>query len=251
MNERKTISKKMRFEVFKRDSFTCQYCGKMAPDVVLEVDHINAVANGGKNEIMNLVTSCFDCNRGKGKNKLSDKKEIEIQQEQLKLLNEKREQLKLMLEWKKELLNFENEQIEKAEEVLEDLTGMTLSEHGKNNFKKWIKTFGLMEIIECIEISAAQYFKEEIKETHEKTINYIPKIASNRIRQKNDPLLKEKNQIKYALKNRISYVNYNRLTQVLNLIRDKQDAEEIKEIAYSCRHWTDFIDQVDLVFGRS
>ena len=46
----------------------------MAPDVILEVDHINAVANGGKNEIMNLVTSCFDCNRGKGKNKLSDKK---------------------------------------------------------------------------------------------------------------------------------------------------------------------------------
>ena len=47
MAERKTISKKIRFEVFKRDSFTCQYCGRMAPYIVLEVDHINAVANGG------------------------------------------------------------------------------------------------------------------------------------------------------------------------------------------------------------
>ena len=37
---RKAISKKLRFEVFKRDSFTCQYCGKSAPDVILHVDHI-------------------------------------------------------------------------------------------------------------------------------------------------------------------------------------------------------------------
>lgn len=27
MAERESISKKLRFEVFKRDSFTCQYCG--------------------------------------------------------------------------------------------------------------------------------------------------------------------------------------------------------------------------------
>ena len=49
MSERKAISKKLRFEVFKRDNFTCQYCGRMAPDVILEVDHINPVKNGGDN----------------------------------------------------------------------------------------------------------------------------------------------------------------------------------------------------------
>ena len=37
--KRKSISKKARFEVFKRDSFTCQYCGRTAPDVVLHLDH--------------------------------------------------------------------------------------------------------------------------------------------------------------------------------------------------------------------
>jgi len=35
------ISKRDRFEVFKRDKFTCQYCGKAAPDVVLHIDHIH------------------------------------------------------------------------------------------------------------------------------------------------------------------------------------------------------------------
>ena len=64
---RKPLSKKIRFEVFKRDKFTCQYCGRMSPDVILEVDHIEPVAEGGDNEITNLITSCRDCNRGREK----------------------------------------------------------------------------------------------------------------------------------------------------------------------------------------
>ncbi|OAM26482.1 MULTISPECIES: HNH endonuclease [Eikenella] len=38
-SKRKSITKKLRFEVLKRDSFTCQYCGKAAPDVVLEIPY--------------------------------------------------------------------------------------------------------------------------------------------------------------------------------------------------------------------
>lgn len=41
---RKAITKTVRFEVFKRDSFTCQYCGRKAPEAVLNVDHIKPVA---------------------------------------------------------------------------------------------------------------------------------------------------------------------------------------------------------------
>jgi len=59
------ISKKTRFEVFKRDGFTCQYCGKLPPGVTLEVDHINPKSKNGKDDINNLITACFDCNRGK------------------------------------------------------------------------------------------------------------------------------------------------------------------------------------------
>ena len=32
--KRRAVSKKLRFEVFKRDSFTCQYCGRKAPDII-------------------------------------------------------------------------------------------------------------------------------------------------------------------------------------------------------------------------
>lgn len=68
---RKKIGKKIRFEVFKRDSFTCQYCGAAPPAVVLEVDHIEPVSEGGSNDAHNLITACFDCNRGKGSTSLS------------------------------------------------------------------------------------------------------------------------------------------------------------------------------------
>lgn len=61
--ERKPIPNYIRFQVFKRDRFTCQYCGRSG--VELEVDHIQPVANGGTNDLDNLITACKDCNRGK------------------------------------------------------------------------------------------------------------------------------------------------------------------------------------------
>lgn len=72
MGKRKALSKGKRFDIFRRDGFTCQYCGRQPPEVVLQVDHIVPVVVGGSNDEMNLVTSCRDCNLGKGK-KLLDK----------------------------------------------------------------------------------------------------------------------------------------------------------------------------------
>ena len=65
MAARKGLSKKERFEIFKRDGFTCQYCGQQPPDVVLHVDHINPVVSGGDNDPLNLITACRTCNQGK------------------------------------------------------------------------------------------------------------------------------------------------------------------------------------------
>lgn len=67
---RKALSKKQRFAVFDRDNFTCRYCGKSPPEVMLEIDHIVPVVQGGGDDDANLITSCFPCNRGKGKRAL-------------------------------------------------------------------------------------------------------------------------------------------------------------------------------------
>lgn len=57
---------KLRFEIFKRDAFACCYCGKTPPQVLLEVDHLHPVCEGGTDDPDNLLTACFECNRGKG-----------------------------------------------------------------------------------------------------------------------------------------------------------------------------------------
>ncbi len=61
------ISQKLRFEIFHRDKFSCQYCGrsKETDKVRLELDHIVPVSRGGTDEFSNLTTSCRDCNQGK------------------------------------------------------------------------------------------------------------------------------------------------------------------------------------------
>jgi hypothetical protein len=67
---RRTITPSVRFEVFRRDSFTCQYCGRRAPKVILHVDHVVPVAAGGTNDLENLRTACSICNEGKGARRL-------------------------------------------------------------------------------------------------------------------------------------------------------------------------------------
>lgn len=60
-----SVSKRLRFEILRRDNFTCRYCGKTAAEIELHVDHVLPVTLGGKDEATNLVTSCEPCNTGK------------------------------------------------------------------------------------------------------------------------------------------------------------------------------------------
>lgn len=66
MSNRKPISKRQRWQILERDGFKCRYCGRGGDEVRLEIDHMKPVAGGGCNCTSNLVTACFECNRGKG-----------------------------------------------------------------------------------------------------------------------------------------------------------------------------------------
>ncbi len=59
------VSKRLRYEILRRDNYTCRYCGAAAPAVVLVVDHVAPSALGGRDDPSNLVASCVDCNSGK------------------------------------------------------------------------------------------------------------------------------------------------------------------------------------------
>lgn len=59
------ISKRLRFEILRRDNHACRYCGAAAPEAKLTVDHVVPQALGGSDEPGNLVTACEPCNSGK------------------------------------------------------------------------------------------------------------------------------------------------------------------------------------------
>lgn len=53
-----------RREIFRRDHYTCQYCGKVSP--YLTIDHIIPKYKGGAHNWSNLVAACSVCNHHKG-----------------------------------------------------------------------------------------------------------------------------------------------------------------------------------------
>lgn len=179
---RKPISKKIRFEVFKRDKFTCQYCGSSSPDVILEVDHTKPVADGGDNNIMNLITSCRDCNRGKGKVRLDDSQEVKKQKQAMKELADKREQVEMLIKWREELVGYENNLAEKAADYIGVKTDYECTDAGLRYLKKRIKEFTFNEVMEAIDIAFDYYYKGN-QHSWEKAFWKIGGICYNRRRQ--------------------------------------------------------------------
>jgi 5-methylcytosine-specific restriction endonuclease McrA len=55
-----------RFNVFLRDSFSCQYCEARRVTQELTFDHVVPRARGGRTSWENVVTACGPCNLRKG-----------------------------------------------------------------------------------------------------------------------------------------------------------------------------------------
>jgi 5-methylcytosine-specific restriction endonuclease McrA len=57
-------------EIFRRDNYTCQYCGKVTPE--LTIDHVIPRHLGGRHEWTNVVAACPTCNHRKGGRPLAE-----------------------------------------------------------------------------------------------------------------------------------------------------------------------------------
>jgi len=55
----------IRYEVYLRDDYTCQYCGSKPDPSDLTIDHLVPLSRGGLDEVVNYVTCCRQCNQRK------------------------------------------------------------------------------------------------------------------------------------------------------------------------------------------
>lgn len=250
--KRKAIGKKLRFEVLKRDSFKCQYCGASAPDVLLKVDHIEPVFEGGTNDILNLITSCFDCNSGKGAVRISDQSMLEKTKQQLDELQHHRAQIEMMVEWKKSLKSKKQIELEQLESFWRtEGGGYILNEYGLNSLSCWLKKYTFEELLEAIQKSCASYLKlgddgKHTKESAELAYEKIPSVCWTARMEKEDPGIKNVFYIRGILKRRFNIIPYRQHTLV-SLIKPAIVAigfETLKSVAQHCQSVSDFEDAV-------
>lgn len=154
--KRKAISKRVRFEIFKRDSFTCQYCGAHPPQVILHLDHIVPVAEGGGNSPDNLITSCEPCNLGKGATSLGDipqsladrAKEVAEREEQIRGYNE-------IMQAKADRIEQEAWEVAAKIEGVEELE--SYSRQNLMSIKRFLDRLPFYEVAYAAEITRAKF----------------------------------------------------------------------------------------------
>lgn len=255
---RREVSVRLRFEVFKRDKFTCQYCGRYAPDVTLHADHIDPVSNGGSSDLINLITACSDCNFGKGARLLSDDSIITKQKAQLDQLQERREQLEMMMEWQKSLLAADDETTEAICDFwTKAVNGSQISESGKVFVRQWVKRFTVEEICNAIKIAAAQYLNyttpAEMNASVEKAFAKIPGIIFNLRHRGEDPNNDIARYVHGILRNRGLYVNkanYWKMFTDAKTLDITINPERLKLIAKNAKSWTGFYQAAqEEIFG--
>lgn len=243
--KRVALGKKMRFEVFKRDLFTCQYCGGKAPEVILHVDHVHPVVDGGLDVISNLVTSCQPCNLGKGARRLDDDSAIQKQRRQLEALEERRQQLELMLEWHKSLLGETDMELDA---LVEHVTGLLRKrpEHASHNIlpdarkalRKVLRKFGLAESLVAADVSFDHY--DDACEA----LGKMGGVAFNRRISANDPQHDDKRIVlAIARKKCFRYFPEHLAKMVVDdAFAAGLPVEFMRRVAALSRNWSDFAE---------
>lgn len=247
MVQRKTLSKKLRFEVFKRDSFTCQYCGRSAPDVILHADHIEPVSKGGEDDLLNLVTSCKDCNLGKSNRELSDDAVLRQRKQQLDILQERREQLEMLMEWQRSLIDLESQAQDELANLWSTLCpGFQLNDNGLTNLKKWLGKFSAFELAESMRKATAQYLEYKVGDekptqaSADTAFLYVPKIANIARVEKEKPYIRDLLYIRGILRNRLSRIDYDTMAILEQAVRNGVNTEDIKLLAKQSDRWWEF-----------
>lgn len=255
--KRKGMRPSTRFEVFKRDKFTCQYCGRMAPEVVLRVDHIHPVSQGGEDDLLNLATACFDCNAGKGAKLLSDESALAKQRDQLEQLQERREQLDMMVQWKTELANIDQEVVGKiAAFYSQSVPGWALNAGGIGELKLLVSKYGAAEVMDAITVAANRLAKigedgKVTKDTVHEVWSYIPRVLGVRALDKRSPGMGDLFYARGIARKRCGYFkDWKALSLLKEAHAEGADPEELKDIARQCTSWTHWSGLMDTLIDR-
>lgn len=164
----------------------------------------------------------------------------------MEALQERKEQIEMMFEWKKGLLEIDDQITNQLSEYWSELvTGYSLNDNGKMKLKKLTRKYQLEEIMTAMKISSEQYLIIENgnykQESVENAWNKIGGICHNRKLERDNPDLARLYYIRKIMQNNFRYVND---IDAINLLKKAHKLgatlESLEHFARSARNWHDW-----------
>lgn len=157
--KRKAIGNAKRFKIFQRDGFQCQYCGASPPAVILHVDHVLAVANGGGDSEDNLLTACSNCNHGKFTKPLDP---ASVPRDYAKMADDAKQRAAQLAAYRKHLLELQSEMDQSVDAVGRRFWGGSFTWNyetdvrSRRRVEHFIRIGGLASVMDAADVAYAR-----------------------------------------------------------------------------------------------
>lgn len=251
------VYKRIKFEVFEKDSFRCQYCNAVAPNVTL---HLHRLQEVQKNENWLdpafLTTSCEDC-----KDKINTKDSSKGNSNDylpLNELEERLEQLKMLIHWRKGMLKIKKRQLASLVDFWQELVpGIYLNDEHKRTLLLCMNKYSRDEIKETMQIAVQEVIvfhrdgsidQNTLKIAFEK----IPEICLRKTKIRKNREMEDLYHIHDILKQRLQgFFDSDRVIQWLHYARSWEvKLDELTNLAFKVTNWTQFSCNIDEMVHR-
>ncbi|MEJ2545405.1 MAG: hypothetical protein P8Y99_15155 [Calditrichaceae bacterium] len=243
--------KRIKFEIFEKDSFRCQFCGAGAPIAALRLRRIQEAEK--QDEWLNtafLSTSCTTCEKKRAGVNAKDLADGFISIDELE---ERLQQLKMLINWRKGMLRIRKQQLENLVTYWEKkVPGFQISNEQKKHLLSYMTKYAGEEIRDAMNMAADKFINynadgsfdtDSINQAFSKIQEIClqkTKIAAN---NETDGL----HNIHQQLKNNINgFFDPHRAAQWLTYARSWEvKIEELAEMAQKVNNWTEFAVNID------
>lgn len=243
--------KRIKFEVFEKDSFKCQSCGRGAPIVTLQLTRIQETQhNDNWLDTAFLSTSCKDCEK-----KRSDSTDKSTRNGFISIdeLEERLQQLKMLINWRKGMLNIRKQQLAHLVNYWEHkIPSFVISNDQKKYILTYITKYSCEEIRSAMDMAADKFFVQSTDGTisNSSILNAFGKVPEICLKKSEIADIHESDGLQNVherIKNNISgFFDSRRAMQWLNYARSWEvPIEELFQMASSIGSWTEFSLNID------
>jgi TolA-binding protein len=243
--------KRIKYEVFEKDAFKCQFCGTGAPNVTLQLVRIqDAQPDEEWLDTAFLSTSCKVCEKKKSG---TDEKSLNNPYMSIDELEERLQQLKMLINWRKGMLNIRKQQLNNLIIYWENkISGFETNNDQKKYLAAHISKYSGDEIRSAMDMAVDKFIKyDEDGKLDQSSIltafSKIPEICQTKTEivtaHESDGLQRIHDQLS---SNIAGFFDTRRTQQWLNYARSWEvQIDDLYKMASSVKSWTEFSVNID------